>query len=376
MNKKKRGLFLFVCILLLTMLLSMTAFAAKGDKSAASIGSKRYPSLEAAVKAVKKGQTIKVTKDITVSDTLTVNKPKVNFTIDFGKHRYKYTGSDYAIRLNKGTVTIKNAKVTALKGKALYIKSGVSVTIASGAFTGSGSSDSWEEILDKGLFYNCGTLTVKGGTFKAGKNAAVHNKGVLKISKGTFSTSLPLKNDEEPTSSGALILNYKDKGRITVSGGTFTAAVNVFFNGGSLTIKDGTFTSREASALWNVHAPAVITGGTFISKGDWATVLNDSDKMGKGKVTIKKGSFTSANMVLECWSNSVLTINGGAFKTTSTYDPNGKRPLMLAFNTSKIVVNGGTFTAKKTYLYYQDKGASVKLNGGTFHTKYKKKNTP
>ena len=115
MNKKKRGLFLFVCILLLTMLLSMTAFAAKGDKSAASIGSKRYPSLEAAVKAVKKGQTIKVTKDITVSDTLTVNKPKVNFTIDFGKHRYKYTGSDYAIRLNKGTVTIKNAKVTALK---------------------------------------------------------------------------------------------------------------------------------------------------------------------------------------------------------------------------------------------------------------------
>ncbi len=32
--------------------------------------------------------------------------------------------------------------------------------------------------------------------------------------------------------------------------------------------------------------------------------------------------------------------------------------------------------AKKTYLYYQDKGASVKLNGGTFHTKYKKKNTP
>lgn len=227
------------------MLLSMTAFAAKGDKSAASIGSKRYPSLEAAVKAVKKGQTIKVTKDITVSDTLTFNKPKVNFTIDFGKHRYKYTGSDYAIRPNKGTVTIKNAKVTALKGKALYIKSGVSVTIASGAFTGSGSSDSWEEILDKGLFYNCGTLTVKGGTFKAGKNAAVHNKGVLKISKGTFSTSLPLKNDEEPTSSGALILNYKDKGRITVSGGTFTAAVNVFFNGGSLTIKDGTFTSRE-----------------------------------------------------------------------------------------------------------------------------------
>jgi len=132
--------------------------------------------------------------------------------------------------------------------------------------TGSGSSDSWEEILDKGLFYNCGTLTVKGGTFKAGKNAAVHNKGVLKISKGTFSTSLPLKNDEEPTSSGALILNYKDKGRITVSGGTFTAAVNVFFNGGSLTIKDGTFTSREASALWNVHAPAVITGGTFHTK--------------------------------------------------------------------------------------------------------------
>lgn len=375
MNTRKKGMILFTCILLLTAMLGMTSFAAASQKTAAAIGSKQYTSLDAAVKAVKKGQTIKVTKNITTSDTLAINKSKVSFTIDFGKKTYKYTGKDYAIRLNKGNVTIKNAKMTVSTGKALYVKSGASATVSSGTFTGNGNSSTWDKIMDRGLFYNCGTLTVKGGTIKAGKNAAVHNKGTLKVTGGTFSSSLPLKDNSYPVDSGALLLNYKEKGKITVSGGTFTANVNVFFNGGSLTIKGGTFTSAKGSALWNTHAAVTISGGTFVSKGDWATVLNTSDDLGKGKITIKKGTFTAANMVLESWGSSTMTINGGTFKTTSTYDPGGKRPVMLAFNTSRITVNGGTFTGKKTYLYYQDKKASVKLNGGKFNTKYKRKST-
>lgn len=376
MNTKRKGLILFICTLLLTGMLGMTAFAATSKNTAATIGSKKYTSLEAAVKAVKKGQTIKVTKSISTSETLTINKSKVNFTIDFGKKSYKYTGKDYAVRLNKGTVTIKNAKMTVSNGKALYVKKGAAATVSSGTFTGNGTSKTWEEILDKGIFYNCGTLNIKGGTVKAGKNAAIHNLGTLKITGGTFKSSLSLKDNADSVSSGALILNYLNNGKITITGGTFTADVNVIYNGGSLTVKGGTFTSGKVSALLNSHATAVISGGTFKSNGDWATVLNYSDDMGKSKVTIKKGTFTAANMVLECWGSSTVTINGGTFKTTSTYDPKGKRPLMLAFDTSKITVNGGTFTAKKTYLYYQDKGASVKLNGGKFNTKYKKKSTP
>lgn len=375
MNVKRKGLMMFLCTLLLTVMLGMTAFASTGKKTAATIGNKQYTSLEAAVKAVKKGQTIKVTKNITASDTLKISKSKVNFTIDFGKKTYKYTGDDYAIRVNKGNVTIKNAKMTVSKGKGIYVKKGASLTISSGTFTGQGASNTWEKILDKGIFYNNGTMNVKGGTVKAGKNAAIHNRGTLKITGGTFSTSLALKDNADSVSSGALILNYLNNGKVTITGGTFKAEVNVLFNGGSLTITGGTFTSGKVSALCNSHATAKINGGTFTSKGDWATVLSVSDDMGKSKVTIEKGTFTAANMVLECWGNSTVTINGGTFKTTSTYDPKGKRPVMLAFGTSKITVNGGTFIGKKTYLYYQDKKASVKFKGGEFDTKYKKKNT-
>lgn len=393
MNRKKRGLVLLLCTLLLTLMFGTTVFAASSKKTVAKIGSREYTSLNAAVKAVKKGQTIKVTKGISASGTVTINRPKVNFTIDFGKHTYKYTSTGYAFKVNQGTVTIKNANVTASKGKLMYVEKGAKTVISSGSmkgimienrgtltvkggtFTGSGSSSSWEQILEKGLFYNYGTMTVSGGTVKAGKNVAVHNKGTLKITGGTFQTSLVLKNNSDPVSSGALILNYLNNGKITVTGGTFTSDVITFFNGGALTIKGGTFTSKRVSPVWNTHSTVKITGGTFSSKGDWATVWTTSDDLGRGKVTITDGKFTAANMVLECWSNSVITIKGGTFKTTSTYDPKGKRPLMLAFDTSKITVNGGTFTAKKTYLYYQDEKATVKLNKGTFNTKWKRKST-
>lgn len=375
MDTKRKGLILILCTLLLTVMVGMTAFAATNKKTAATIGNKQYTSLEAAVKAVKKGQTIKVTKSITTSETLAISKSKVNFTIDFGKKTYKYTGDDYAIRVNKGTVTIKNAKMTVSKGKAIYVKKGASATISSGTFAGNGSSSTWEDIVDRGLFYNCGTMNIKGGTVKAGKNVAVHNLGTMSIFGGTFSSTLTLKDNSEPRGSGALIYNYQEKGKLTVCGGTFTAKVNALTNGGSLTVKGGTFTSSKASALWNMHATATINGGTFVSKGDWAALMNTSDYMGTGKVSVKKGTFTAANMVLECWGDSTLKISGGTFKTTSTYDPNGKRPVMLAFDKSKITVNGGTFIGKKTYLYYQDKNASVKLKGGEFDTKYKRKNT-
>lgn len=375
MNTKRKGMVLFLCTLLLTVTFGMTAFAAANKKTAAVIGSKQYPSLEAAVKAVKKGQTIKVTKSITTSETLAISKSKVNFTIDFGKKTYKYTGDDYAVRVNKGTVTIKNAKMTVSQGKGIYVKKGAALTVSGGTFTGNGTSNTWEKITDRGIFYNKGTMTIKGGTVKAGKNVAVHNLGTMTISGGTFTSTLAMETNDDPRGSGALIYNYQDKGKLTISGGSFSSKVNTLTNGGSLTVKGGTFTSGKASALWNMHAAAAVNGGTFASKGDWAALMNTSDYMGTGKVTVKKGTFTAANMVLECWGDSTVKISGGTFKTTSTYDPNGKRPVMLAFDKSKITVSGGTFIGKKTYLYYQDKGASVKLKGGEFDTRYKRKNT-
>ena len=80
----KKKLSLISLILLLTMLLSTPVLAATVCK----IGSKGYSSLQKAVNAAKKGQTIVVTKAITANENVDIQNKKI--TIDFSNKKYTY----------------------------------------------------------------------------------------------------------------------------------------------------------------------------------------------------------------------------------------------------------------------------------------------
>ena len=99
------------------MVLCTPTFAATVCK----IGSKGYSSLQAAVDAVKDGQTITVTKAIKTSEMVCIESPDTsitNFTIDFKNKKYTYSGYDYAFFLGgtKRTITFKNINFKVTRG--------------------------------------------------------------------------------------------------------------------------------------------------------------------------------------------------------------------------------------------------------------------
>ena len=215
--------------LVLALSAGTTSLAAK---TAAKIGGKSYPTLQAAVDAAKKGQVVKVTGKISTKTTLSINKDaKDIFVIDFGSYAYKYKGSGYAIELKKGTVTLKNARLTSPKliktekGTDLTIPNGAykgimitnmgTTAINGGIFKGTGST-AGEKVRETGLLDNYGTMFVRGGTFKAGKNTAIENRGTITITDGTFTSSLKATAGR-PTPNDGLLLDNRGKAGGAVS---------------------------------------------------------------------------------------------------------------------------------------------------------------
>ena len=209
----------------------------KTVEAVASVGSKQYGSLQAAIDAATAEQTVTLLADAT--EDVTIDK---NITLDLGGKTLTNTGA------GKATVTIAK---------------GATATVQNGSIIGGTS------------YYNIqnnGTATFTGVTATAGNTGSsmIDNFGTLTIESGSYTGGLDtIKN--EP---GA---------KLTISGGEFTLTkgtskgfTGVVFNYGDLTITGGTFTQSDKSAPYGqaqvIHtdnksgssAPStVITGGTF-----------------------------------------------------------------------------------------------------------------
>lgn len=204
-------------------------------KTVAKIGKKSYSSLDKAIAAVKNKQTIVVTRNTSIKDTIYV-KGKKKFTINLNKHtvKTKHTNNPWNtgwIQIKKANVTIKNGTMKCGKyASTLFeIEKKGKLTIINGNYTGE--------------FNNKGQMIVKNGTFKTSANNSdiFYNNGKLTINKGTFSTKRDNSN----------IVYSANK--LTIKGGTFSAVggncvyvgrSNVYKTIGSTTITGGSFTSK------------------------------------------------------------------------------------------------------------------------------------
>lgn len=370
--------------MLISVLLGTTSMAASSG-TVATIGSKKYTSLESAVKAVKSGQTIVLKKNVSYSSAVSISRSGVSFKLNLNEHTITFKGSA-ALVVKKGTVTISNGtiKTTNQTGYALKVRSGAVVKISSGTykgqilnegtmtvtggtFTSVNKSRDLDTVLNTGLITNKGTMTIKGGTFNGGKNQTILNKGTMKIYDGTFKDSIDFyeydKIESPEYMNGSLISNQTKKAQITIYGGTFKSNVGCLSNGENavMYIKDGKFTSQYA-CVFNNWGKLVIADGTFkIVNGGWGVSYTWN-----GTTTIKGGTFTSQWTLVETYGEDVVVkITGGTFKTTTS-----DIAMLLGFN-GKITVTDGTFTSKSGYAYYQE-GGKVTIKGGTFNTKYDK----
>lgn len=390
MKNKRKLTLLLLAAMLLTMLLGTTASAK--SSTAATIGSEKYTSLEAALKKVKNGQTIVLKKNVTYTKPLTISR-NVTFTLNLNKKTitFKNTGkssNSIGLKISKGNVTIKNGtlKESNADSTLLYVNKNASVTIASGTYTGP-VTNLGKLTITKGTFKttaamekskagnflitNRGTLTVNGGTFTTKRLYLLGNGGSsaeLTVNGGTFRQTRTYNSDiEKPeTSNGSMIYNYQINakgGAVIINGGKFTSGVPVLLAScGTVHVQKGTLTAKEGATMaLTGNAKATVSGGTWSISSCWANILLRD----KSRVEVSSGTFKSECTSVESYDNSTCKISNGKFTTTLTDTENVA--MLYLTGRSKITVTGGTFTGKKTCAYTKDPDATIKISGAKFN---------
>ena len=269
-----------------------------GVAAAAQIGDKNYASIQSAIDAANKGDTVKLLAD--AAEDVTVAEGK-NLTLDL--NGFTLTNVKGHTITNNGTLTIKDS---------------------SEAKTGTVDN----VMHAKGALVNAGTATLEGGTFERSNEAGtlspyanggnswytVQNKGAMTIKDGTT-----VKNNGGFSSN---LCNADDtNAKLVINGGTFAGGINAVKNGSNtkLEITGGTFSNTSQYVVMN-WSDATISGGIFTAEGTAPSVLftssygNDKDSL---KVT--GGTFSGAASMIHNYydkdNRGNAAVSGGTFSS-------------------------------------------------------------
>lgn len=348
--KKFRKILFVLCTVIIFGLTAYTGLSAQAAKpTVATIGSKKYTNLNNAFKSVKRGQTIKLRKNVTVKKTINLNK-NLAYTIDFNKKNITYKGKEDTALFNikKGKIKVKNINVTANKLRGVMeIGKSAAVSITGGAA--------------RGYWINQGKLTLNKVRMRAnyGKpfQALIKNYGTISISNCNMVF----------TGVGNVLYNAS-KGKATISGGVYQvvkadmegANYPIIYNGGRMTIKKGTFSRKEDQyIIWNREkGNLTIKGGKFIGK---ATGKDNELKnatailANEGNASILGGDFKgNLQTAILSKGKKVLKIKGGTFISTHNAG---------AYLYSPADIVGGKFEGKKSWYNLYNDHSAILWNG-------------
>ena len=326
-------------LLSLTMMFTLVPTAmAEGSDPVAQIGGTTYATLKAAFEGAKDGDTITLTDDIKVEDTLVVTK---TLTLDLAKH---------TLSNEKGIWSDDNWSLISVRGNG-------NLTI-----TGNGTLKAKEDdcypvdVQDEGA-----QLTIENGTFIGNIHAVYVETGAAYIKGGTYSVQ-----QKYPDSSKAdeFVLNLYDANRrngtakLSVSGGIFVAfnpancqaeaqGTNFCAAGYTTSTKDNnTYTVVEgenaavanAGANYNTLANAISSADS----GDTVTLLKDT----KEDITIPAGKIITLDlngMTLTNVDDHTILNNGNLTITGTGRVDNISHAKGALYNKGTVVINGGTF---------------------------------
>ena len=334
---------------------------AEGSDPVAQIGETTYATLKAAFEGAKDGDTITLTDDIKVEDTLVVTK---TLTLDLAEHTLsneKNIWSDdnwslISVRGNGNLTITGNGKLEAKKDDCYPV-----------------------DVQDEGA-----QLTIEDGTFIGNIHAVYVKTGAAYIKGGTYSVQ-----QKYPDSSKAdeFVLNLYDANRrngtakLSVSGGIFVAfnpancqaeaqGTNFCAAGYTTSTKgNNTYTVVEgenaavanAGANYNTLANAISSADS----GDTVTLLKDT----KEDITIPAGKIITLDLngnKLTNVSGHTITNNGNLTVTgNGTVDniTDGKGALVNKVG-AIATLNGGTFTRSQEAGTYEPDLA----NGNSWYT--------
>lgn len=302
-------------------------YGVKAGKYVAKVGSKNYETLADAIRLAANGKTITLLANVTENVTISANNKNLTlelngFTLNGG------TGTAKAALTNYGTITIKDS---------------------SKAQTGTIKRDD-------------------NGTVGETSYYVIRNQGTMTIESGTVSNNSGYRQTN-PTGSmigSSLICNgdCDEGGTLTIKGGTFTQNNFIAIKNGALgvlRVTGGMITSNH-SAIQN-RFKADITGGEI--RGQlWTDAYNADESVGETKIS-GDAKFTG-EIVMDITGSvaPTLEITGGNLNVTNW------RITRAAVNAgAKPAVSGGTFTSAVPAEYCAPNYEPVKNSNGTYGVK-------
>ena len=348
MKRKLLSILLTLCLafsLLPTAALADEAGGCVGGENCshqAAIGDTHYSTLVEAVSAAKNGETITLTDNIKVENTLVVTK---TLTLDLAGHTLS-NDTDIWSDYNWSLISVRgNGNLTITGNGTLKAKENDCYPV---------------DVQDEGA-----QLTIENGTFIGNIHAVYVETGAAYIKGGTYSVQ---QKYTDPSKGDEFVLNLYDANRrngtakLSVSGGTFVAfdpancqaeaqGTNFCAAGYTTTTEDNnTYTVVEgenaavanAGANYNTLANAISSAAS----GDTVTLLKDT----KEDITIPSGKTITLDLNGKTLTNKddhTILNNGNLTITGTGKVDNISHAKGALYNKGTVIVNGGTFDRTK-----------------------------
>jgi hypothetical protein len=286
----------------------------------------QYETLAQAAATVADGGTITMLQDVTASDDSEVelNKTKT-YTINLNEKTLG-SGGTYSIRVNAGTVTVKNGNVT----KGIRVGGG-ELTVESGMYSGGGEAYSGGE---DAIYCLGGKATIISGTFfctidLAANGCLVESGGQILIAGGS-TVSPPI--------------NWKNSGSVTSV--TVTAAATSAPIITTTTLPSGTVGATYSQALaatgttpitWDVIVGALPAGLTLSAAG---VISGTPSTAGTTNFTVQASNGTSPDAT-QALSITVNHTNGivEVLESSIAIYPNPAKDMLIIENAESRIVN-------------------------------------
>lgn len=302
-----------------TTVVSANVEIADPADTVASIGTAKYATLSAAVAAASDGQTVKLAKNVTLTETVST---EATFTLDLNGH--SITGDDCrAILINGGTLTlggtgtVSSTHTTSLLDSSSVIRvsgdsSAAKLIVLSGVTV---SSDHCYGITLFGAA-NPQALDLYGTVAVIGPASAISGNG----SAPNKSTTVNIYEGAVVSATQDAAIYHPEKGTLTIAGGTITGTGGIEAKAGSVVITGGTISSIADKTSHDANSNGTSTSGYSVALVENKAYSIDTTNV---TVTITDGTFTGPVAKLTDSARTgeeALTITGGAFSDLSCMD--------------------------------------------------------
>ena len=343
----------------------------------ARIGNTSYATLKEAVVNAEDGATIQIRKDITIEDTIVINK---NLTITGHTIKRANTFKGLLFQVNKGTVLLENVEVD---GGAVW--------------TGNEDATLKRGTKNTGIVADNSLVLVTAGEFNLGKDAVLKNNannsnnygrsgGAVRISGGTFRmTGGTIKDNYSAPYGGAVLATSGsviiESGLVsgnhgTSSGGTFCIDQSATFTmtrteNPEDTVIENNLGNGNGGAIWLSNGKATLNGGIIRNNkatNGGAVYMQGSGTLELGDVTITGNSVT--NMVSGIYyANGSISIIGVPNMENDIYVTGGKKINLTSDLTdmkSKIRISNIGSSAEKAVFVVADTAEHAKSAENAF----------